>query len=1102
MNRSKSTFGKVLVGVLIGCAAACAQGTAQINGSVIDASGLAVPGAAVKATQTATGAVRTVASGADGTYALTNLPIGPYRLEVTKAGFATYTQSGITLQVASNPTIEIGLKVGAVSEQVQVEATAVQVETQATGVGQVIDNQRVLELPLNARNTQQLILLAGAAVAGGSQSSNRGYPVNLISLGGGLDNGLSYVLDGGTHNDPYLNANLPLPFPDALQEFKVETSSVPAQYGQHSAGAVEAVTKSGTNEFHGDAFEFLRNGDLDARNTFAATVDQLKRNQFGGVVGGPVKKNKLFFFFGDQFTRTRSTPTTVIDTIPSQQALAGDWTAIDSPACNGGRQINLKAPFINNTISPSLYSPVALNLMKRLPAVTNPCGQDVFGRLNNSNEQYVVARIDYQQSTRNAIFGRYTGAYLNQIGDYNGTDPLSASQPNYAHRAHSLVLGDTYLIGSNMVSSTRATLIRTLNAKSLPSFFDYSDLGVQNLYYPPGYARIAELTDGGDFSLFRAPLTPGNANSTDWQLTEDLNMTHGAHQISFGVDFIQASLNYLSGTTAPGAFTFAATNTGSALADLMLGEPSKWSQSQLVGWYPRQHYLAAYAQDTWKVNSHFTVIAGLRWEPYLSPYTKYIQSGVFSNQWYVEGLHSTVFPNAPVGVLFSGDPGVSLGNSLESNSWAHFGPRLGVSWDPKGDGKMVIRAAAGKFFDYTHLDTFGDLQNSPPTGGRTSLSGVSFNDPWNGVPGGSPFPLAFGPNSIFIPSSTYLTVPPGIKHAYIEQWNVSIQKQFGTSWLVSASYLGNRGVHENQGHEGNPGVFLGLNPCTIQTATGPVNYPVCSTVANENQRRLLSLENPAQGAYFSNLETVDSNATRSYNGMIISAQRRAAKGVNVLANYTWSHCIDFQASANTNLAQAWDLNQLSHDRGNCELDRRHVFNLSTVYQTPRFSSRMAQILGSNWQVSAIVTIQSGVAITVLSGLDNALTGTSDQFPNLVLSSPLAANRGTENRTWLNPLAFAQPALGTFGDVSPGSISGPGLVDVDMALSRIFRIRERMSLELRGEAFNIANHVNPGDPNNTGTLPGGVDITLTDANFGKIVSALDPRIMQVAMKFFF
>jgi len=1097
MNRAVT----VVVGLLLICAILWGQGgTAQINGTVTDAAGLAVPGAEVKLTQAATGRVRTTVTGTSGGYVLPDLPVGSYQMEVSKGGFAKYVQLGITLQVASNPTLDVSLKVGGVTETVQVEANAAQVETQATGVGQVIDNTRVLELPLNARNSQQLIMLAGAAVSGGQQSSNRGYPVQLISVGGGLNNGLTYVLDGATHNEPYVNANLPLPFPDALQEFKVETSSVPAQYGQHSAGAVTAVTKSGTNEFHGTLFEFLRNGDLNARNDFAAVRDGLKRNQFGGVIGGPVRKNKLFFFFGDQLTRTRSVPSTVIDTIPTPQALAGDWTALMSPACNGGRQITLKAPFVNNQISPALYSTPAANLVKQFPAVTNPCGQDAFGRVNNANEQSLVAKVDYQISARNQLFGRYTEAILNQLTDYNGTDILSLSAPSYARHAISFVLGDTYLVSNNLVSATRATLIRTVNVKNIPSFFTPSDLGVANVYYPANYAKMTIITDSGNFSLFPAPATPGNTNSTDWQVAQDFSMTHGAHQLSYGVDFLQAGLNYLSGTAAPGSFTFAATNTGSALGDLMLGQASRFSQSQLVGWYPRQHYFGSYVQDTWRATSHLSVIAGLRWEPYLAPYTKYLQSGVFSNQWYVEGLHSSAFKNGPYGLLFSGDPGVSLGNSVEPNRWSHFAPRLGLAWDPEGNGRMVIRASVGKFYDYPHLDTYGDLQNSPPTGGRAALTGVNFANPWNGT-AGSPFPLAFGPNAIFIPNSTYLTVPPGIKQPYIEQWNFSIQKQIRTSWLLSASYMGNLGVHEILGHEGNPGVFLGLGPCTLQTASGAVNYPTCSTVSNENQRRLLALENPVQGLYYSNLETVDSNASRSYNGLILSIQRRVANGVALLANYTWSHCIDFQQSTNTNTAQTWDLNRLKYDRGNCELDRRHIFNLSIVYQTPRFAGPVTRLLASGWQLSGIVTILSGPWRTVLSGLDNALTGTGDQFPN-VLGSPYAANRGAGSRVWLSPAAFSQPALGTYGDMSPGSVQAPGSINIDMAVARLFRIREKMSLMIRAEAFNLPNHVNPGDPNAANALTSGVDLTLTDPLFGKIVNAADPRIMQVAAKFIF
>src|SRR5712691_11949419 len=274
----------------LACGAGWAQVTAQISGTVRDVSGAVLPGVEVTATQTATSLARSVVTNETGSYILPNLPIGPYRLEAGLPGFRTFVQTGIVLQVNANPVINVVLAVGQVAETIEVQADAALVETRNTGVGQVIDNVRVLELPLNARNVQQLIVLSGNASGGGATGTNRQYPTDVISVGGGLTSGLTYILDGGTHNDPYSGFNQPLPFPDELQEFKVETSSVPAQYGQHSAGAVSAVTKSGTNQFHGTLFEFLRNGDLNARNDFAAVRDGLKRNQFGGVVGGPVVK--------------------------------------------------------------------------------------------------------------------------------------------------------------------------------------------------------------------------------------------------------------------------------------------------------------------------------------------------------------------------------------------------------------------------------------------------------------------------------------------------------------------------------------------------------------------------------------------------------------------------------------------------------------------------------------------------------------------------------------------------------------------------------------------------------------------------------------------
>src|SRR5882762_2135700 len=393
----KRIIGKsVVLGILLSsfaCAIVWAQSTAQISGTVKDQSGAVLPGVQVTATQTATGLARSAVTDETGSYVLPNLPVGPYKLEAALPGFRTFAQTGIVLQVGSNPAINIGLAVGQVSETIEVQADAALVETRNTGVGQVIDNVRVLELPLNARNVQQLIVLSGNSVGGGVVGSTRGYPTDAISVGGGLTNGLTYLLDGGTHQDPYNNLNLPLPFPDALQEFKVETSSVPAQYGQHSAGAVNAVTKSGTNALHGDMFEFVRNKVLNARNAFAQQRDGLKRNQFGGVLGGPIVRNKLFFFAGHQMTLVRSEPVENTAFVPTAQMLAGDWTTVSSPPCNQGRQITLRAPFQNNRIDPAQFTTPALNLINRSPTSSDPCGKALFGRKSNSDDTMTLGRI-------------------------------------------------------------------------------------------------------------------------------------------------------------------------------------------------------------------------------------------------------------------------------------------------------------------------------------------------------------------------------------------------------------------------------------------------------------------------------------------------------------------------------------------------------------------------------------------------------------------------------------------------------------------------------------------------------------------------------------
>src|SRR5215470_6683113 len=381
----------VVIVCLLLCATLWSQAVtvAQINGSVKDQSDALLPGVEIKVTQTETGYTRSVVTDEAGRYTIPNLPIGPYRLEASLPGFRSYVQTGIVLQVNDSPEINAILEVGQVAEAVEVTADAALVETRTTGVGQVIDNQRVLELPLNGREATQLIFLSGIATpgTGATSTSTRNYPTIQVAVAGGLATGVAYNLDGANINDPYNGLNLPIPFPDALQEFKVETSGLAAQYGTYSSAAVNAVTKAGTNQFHGDLFEFVRNQIFNARNAFAPTRDPLKRNQFGGVIGGPLIKNKLFYFAGYQETTQRAAPTESFGFVPTPDMMAGDFTTIASPLCNAGQKVTLPASlgFENNQISPSLFSTPAVAIQKRLPVTSDPCGKVFFAKINKSN---------------------------------------------------------------------------------------------------------------------------------------------------------------------------------------------------------------------------------------------------------------------------------------------------------------------------------------------------------------------------------------------------------------------------------------------------------------------------------------------------------------------------------------------------------------------------------------------------------------------------------------------------------------------------------------------------------------------------------------------
>lgn len=1105
------TFATRFVVQLVLClgisAALFAQATSQISGTVKDDTGAAVPGAEVTVTQTDTGVTRSTESSATGTYSLPSLPLGPYRMEVKKQGFTTYLQSGIVLQVDTAPTIDPVLKVGAVTESVQVEAAAAMVETHSTGVGQVVNSQDVVDLPLNGRQVTQLITLAGASNAVqygfgqqpsvGNLVSSKNYPNEaLVSVGGGMLNGTTYLLDGGTHNDPFNNLNLPLPFPDAVQEFKVETSSLPAEYGEHSAGAVNVVSRSGSNEFHGDAFEFVRNGDFNARDFFAPVSDNLKRNQFGGTLGGPIKKNKLFFFLGYQGTLIRSAPAAAPAVLPTPSELQGNFQNYEAN-CFAKPQ-TLAAPFVNNILPPSLISQQALNFAKNFPVGPEPCGNVTYTQIANQDEHMGLAKIDYQISSKQSFFARYFGTHELQPSSFTGTE-LSVQNAGTDDEVNSLVLGHTYVFSPNALNTFHATLDREGVTKFQVPIVTPTEIGVQDMYTAlPNFSNI-NIT--GDFMSAGGFATPGLVNTTTYQFSDDFSLIKGSHQMQFGVNYIRPMQATTFCVYCNGLFTFSGQDTGNAMADFISGSLDSFTQLNISHDNEKWNYIGLYAQDNWKISSRLTLNYGLRWEPYLNGRLENNHVSHFNMADFLANVHSTIYPNAPAGTLYPGDPGFQTGGRPNYTTWHNFAPRFGLAWDPKGDGKMLVRASFGIFYDMPQTLFYYNYAGEPLWGEGITLINPpgGFANPWLGYPGGSPYPISQNPNSPYPTAGYYETVPLHVQNTYVEQWNLTLQKQLGSSWLLKASYLGNETAHLWTDQELNPAIYIPGNCVAGQyglTKPGP-----CSTTSNTQARRYLTLLNPTQGPYYGQLEYLDDGGTASYNALIVSAEHRLNSHFSMLANYTWSHCIGDPVTTELSGPIYTDPYDRRFDRGNCAyIDIHHNFNLSAVLQSPHYSSRPLQWIAGDWELAPIVSAHTGSYFGVTTGLDNALNSISGQRPNQVLPDVYCASK-TIN-CWMSAAAFANPAPGTLGNLGANNLEGPGYFDVDVALIRQFHVKERQYAEIRAEAFNIENRPNFLNPGAVGIAGGASNSALNSSTFGRIQSDVSPRIMQFAVKYVF
>ncbi len=1051
----------------------------QISGTIVDATGAIIANAVVKATQTNTGFTRTVVTGPAGAYALRSLPIGPYRLEVSAPGFKTSVQTGIVLQVNVNPTINVALEIGAVTQQVEVQADASMAETETAAVGQVINAQNVLDLPLNGRNPSQLVVLSGASSIVNGFIGSKNYPTSVtISVAGGATNGTNYLMDGGYHNDVFSAVNLPLPFPDVLQEFSVQTSSIPASYGERAGGVVNVVTKSGTNAFHGDLFEFVRNGAVNSKNYFATKVDAQKRNQFGGTVGGPIRHDRLFFFGGWQETILRTAPPTTISFTPTAAELSGDFSAITKPIIdpNTGKQ------FPGNQIPTSRFSTASLNLIKYVPVGTGSNGQVQYSIPSPSNENQFLGRVDWNQSQRNTVFGRYYYTKDSNPAAFGG-NLLLTTAAGVIDTVQALTAGDTFTVTPTAINTLHFTwTFERINRGPAAGVPSAATLG---LAVAPSIGNSPQITVSSYFTTMCGTCSIATVYSGSKQIADDFNLIKGRQTFAFGVDWVGKYLNYTTASQENAAYTFNGSITGNSLGDLMLGLTSTFQEGNITKWNPVMNYYGFYVTNTFKLNRRISLNAGLRWEPYLPQHDAVNRASHFDAGAYALGVKTSVYVNAPPGLTYPGDKGFPAGGM--NHSLAVIAPRAGLVWDVAGNAKTIIHMGYGILNDSrSDLETFDRLGFQPPWASLITLNNPTggWANPFQAYPGGNPFPLPVPPTSsaFFTPAGAYVNIPLRAKSTYYQEWNASIQQQLGANWLITANYIGNEGSHVWTTVQDDPAVYI----------PGQCGSSACSTIANTNNRRILSLLNPTAGAAISAMTTVDDGATSSYNGLLLSLNRRLKSNLSLLFNYTWSHCINSSDVFTEITGSYQNPYSLAGDRGNCGSDVRQIYNLSLLAGTPHWTGSLARRAAADWHLSLIVSGHSGTWFTPSTGSDASFTGVGSDRPN-VLGNP--NNVSHTLNLWFNKSLYTSNPAGMYGNSRRNSLVGPGGYEPDLSVYRDFTyelFHRSQSFELRAEAFNVINHPTFGNPTST----------FSSANFGKILSANNPRIMQFAAKYVF
>jgi hypothetical protein len=1098
-------------------------GNAAMTGTVTDPSGAVVARAAVTMTNLETQVKRSAVTDDGGRFTIPSLPPATYRVTVEAPGFKKFSRD-VTLLADQSGSLQIQMQLGQAQETVTVEATSTLVNTVTPVLSQVIERARVVELPLNGRNAADLTKLVAGAVDSGNnggtlQGDTKQVPgAEAISVNGARPDQVSYNLDGGSNQDLMSNTNNPFPFPDALQEFSVQTNSFDTQYGTNAGAVVNVVTKSGTNQWHGDLFEFVRNKEFNARNFFAKDADPLKRNQYGGTVGGPIQKDKTFIFFGYQGTRIRTTGNANNTILPTAANMKGDFSnylTANSAVNPQGRVIQINDPTTGNPFPGNQIpvSPVAASMAKYLPidqAAAN--GRITFGVPTVQNFNEYISRFDRTVRGQDKLYVRfYLDKYYHQPG-YDGKDILLAGSVGSTVTTQNWSAGYTMIASPTLVNNFVATFVRASSDRgqggSVPQFTDFG-ANVKQLPQSEGGIRSFGI-GGGYFGL--GGFTNAIFARNTYELRDQATWTRGSHTFQFGGNLEWDQSNIRNTDLENGSWGFSDVLTNLGLASFVMGHMHSYSQTSGDYSDSRQKVIGLFAEDKWKARNNLTITMGLRWEPQFVMKEIYGRIEQFRPDMYYAKAHSKVIPSAPAGMVFSGDSynGITMPDTGQTPDINNFAPRLGVAWDVFGTGKTVIRSGGGAFYSSRLPGLFlNDASISQPFSLRQDLTEPSspnnlipFNNPLQSVPSFSAqFPLRYTlatipPNVPFTGGVSVYGLEPGRKWVTptTYDWNFTIEHQLLPDTLLDISYVGLRGVHLRQDIYLNPRA-AGVGTDASRPFTGFVDI-------------------------FENNNTGMSN----YNALQVNIQKRPGGGhgvlhnMTLLANYTYSKAMEIALASNGGITDVGSSKGSGLPFGNPNQgrfetgpapgqDRTHRFVGSYVWDLPRLTgaSHALRALLGGWQWTGIFSYTTGDAMTIMAGTDRSLTtlggdradftGNMSQYGQV---APAASRSGCGSSTcvpWLNTSLFALPAIGTFGNVGKGAFRGPSRTNVDTGISKNFypfRTREDLRFQLRGEFFNVLNHTEPNDPS----------LARNSGNFGGIYSAADPRIIQLALKFYF